>query len=596
MDFPGLSAEIGLREKTDILRRVASHMQADPGGLKGNMIDGATLTGVIEDYLRGELHFDQARAAARTVVDHLRLRNFILCFVGADSYAFVHRTFLEYFCAAEFVHRFNIAKTLDLDGLIALFDDHCRQDEWREVLRLICGQIDEAFVGRIVERLATRTDLEKWDGDTPLPELPLAIECLAEVRSPAKIASNADVLLQSLIRCVSSRGTRGLIHFLHEKILPASRGLGEKWPTSKPLSDRAFEIADSIAGWGDLSWPEFVATVDPNRFVIEQFLRHSKWEFRASACRALAAKWPDEATRALLEQRAVQDDHYAPRRDALQALAATWPDETTRALLEQRAVQDDHYAPRHAALQALAAKWPDEATHALLATWTTEAPHPDVRSDALQALAATWPDETTRALLEQRAVQDDHYAPRRAAPRFRRWPSSGPTRRRAPCSPSGPSRIRTIRCGAKFFPRWARCTPSLAASCPRETSMARSRISIRCNRFLPITSDRQLKRPTSVPTTSTPKSRRSRPTWDGMSPAARSHRVKERSEENVPERGANSTSERAKRIRFFQPWAENRSLAIGKDPECPRTEIASDSATPVRSRGSRSAIADIRRV
>ena len=56
-----------------------------------------------------------------------------------------------------------------------MFDDHCRDDEWREALRLICGQIDETFVGRIIERLATRTDLEKWDGNTPLPELPLAM-------------------------------------------------------------------------------------------------------------------------------------------------------------------------------------------------------------------------------------------------------------------------------------------------------------------------------------------------------------------------------------------------------------------------------------
>jgi predicted NACHT family NTPase len=70
------------------------------------------------------------------------LRNFIVCYVRADSYAFVHRTFLEYFCAVEFVHRFNVAKTLDMDGLIALFDEHCRQDDWRAVLRLICGQID----------------------------------------------------------------------------------------------------------------------------------------------------------------------------------------------------------------------------------------------------------------------------------------------------------------------------------------------------------------------------------------------------------------------------------------------------------------------
>ncbi len=101
MDFPGCVPS-RLAGKDRILRRVAFHMQAGPGGLKGNLIDGATLTGVIENYLREELHFDQARAAARAVVDHLRLRNFILCFVGADSYAFVHRTFLEYFCAAEF--------------------------------------------------------------------------------------------------------------------------------------------------------------------------------------------------------------------------------------------------------------------------------------------------------------------------------------------------------------------------------------------------------------------------------------------------------------------------------------------------------------
>ena len=97
VDFPGISTEIGLREKSDMLRRIAAHMQANSGGLKGNLIDGPTLTRLIEDYLRNELHFAQARAVARAVVEQLRQRNFILCFVGADSYAFVHRTFLEVF-------------------------------------------------------------------------------------------------------------------------------------------------------------------------------------------------------------------------------------------------------------------------------------------------------------------------------------------------------------------------------------------------------------------------------------------------------------------------------------------------------------------
>jgi len=63
-DFPGMCKEIGLREKTDILRRIAAHMQAAPSGLKGNLIDGPALTGLIEGYLQNELHFAQSRAAA----------------------------------------------------------------------------------------------------------------------------------------------------------------------------------------------------------------------------------------------------------------------------------------------------------------------------------------------------------------------------------------------------------------------------------------------------------------------------------------------------------------------------------------------------
>jgi hypothetical protein len=425
MDFPGLRADIGLREKTEILRRVASHMQADPGGLKGNLIDGATLTTLIEAYLRDELHFDQSRDAARAVVEHLRQRNFILCFVGTDRYAFVHRTFLEYFCAAEIVHQFNVTKILDNDALSALFDDHCRHDEWREVLRLICGQIDETLVGKIVERLATRTDLENWDCEIPLPQLPLAIECLAEVRSPAKIASAADVLLQSVIRCASvEEGSPRLQGFLRERILPASKGLGGKWPPSMPLSDRAFEIADSMTGCGREFWPEFLANVDPNRSVVKEFLRHKRWEFRSSACRALAEKWPDDATRALLAELAVKDDNFGPRRAALELLAEKWPDETTRGLLAERAARDENVAPRRAALELLTEKWPDEKTRALLAERAVQDADYDPRRAALRLLAEKWRDEETRALLAERAVQDADYDLRRAALRLlaEKWP------------------------------------------------------------------------------------------------------------------------------------------------------------------------------
>jgi hypothetical protein len=414
VDFPGLSAEIGLREKTDILRRVASHMQAAPGGLKGNLIDGATLTELIEHYLREELHFDQARAAARTVVEHLRQRNFILCFVGADSYAFVHRTFLEYFCAAEFVHRFNVAKTLDIDGLIALFDEHCRQDEWREVLRLICGQIDEAFVARIVERLATRTDLKKWNGKTPRPELPLAIGCLSEARNIARLEDAGRTLVESLLRIyIPGKGGKDF----HEQLLVSQREIGTRWPGTGSLYttvlNRESELGD--AEWAVPFLVKFLACVRPNRQVVEKLLASKKPGLRWGAVEALAETWPDDVTRSLLAQRAVQDENYRVRSVALQMLAENWPDERTRALLAERGVKDDDDDPRTVALQMLARKWPDEATRALLAERAVRDVSYAPRRAALQALAEKWPDEATRALLAQRAVEDDRDAARRFA-------------------------------------------------------------------------------------------------------------------------------------------------------------------------------------
>lgn len=261
-DFPGMNNEIGLREKTEILRHIAAYMQAGPGGLKGNLVDGSTLTRLIEEYLQYELHFEQARAAARAVVEQLRQRNFILCFVGADSYGFVHRTFLEYFCASKFVHEFNVAKTLNIDELISLFDQHRRDDEWREVLRLVCGQIDEQFVGRIVDHLTMRTDLDKWKGITPLSELPLAIWCLSEARNMHKLQSEGTRLLQTIIQFLvkslgeipdedSSQYTHSnLWVFIDEDVVPPILALSGRWPDTQTLKENAVGLVDKLKGGG----------------------------------------------------------------------------------------------------------------------------------------------------------------------------------------------------------------------------------------------------------------------------------------------------------------------------------------------------------
>jgi len=283
-DFPGINTEIGLREKSDILRRISAHMQGGPGGLKGNLIDGPTLTSLIEGYLRSELHFTQARAAARAVVEQLRQRNFILCFVGADSYAFVHRTFLEYFCAADFVHRFHVAKTLDVHGLVAIFDQHCRDDEWREVLRLICGQIDEQFVGRIVERLVTRADLEGWDGALPLPELPLAIGCLSEVRSTSRLEVAGGNLLTAAVRCFLEG--RNPPHSFVLDMIAAGRETGTRWP-GKAVFEFVGQYPKSSEYYHHWGWPLFLAFVFEQRPWIQTLAVCNSWDVRRGSLEVL---------------------------------------------------------------------------------------------------------------------------------------------------------------------------------------------------------------------------------------------------------------------------------------------------------------------
>ncbi|MGX9728188.1 MAG: NACHT domain-containing protein [Candidatus Electronema sp. VV] len=232
-DFPSLSAEIDLRAKAAILRKVALEMQT-AGSEAANLIQGEKLVKLIEEYLRDELHFDKARKAANALVEQLRQRNFILCFLGGDSYGFVHRTFLEYFCAAEYVDQFKERQMLKIDGLLALYDQHCREDDWQEVLRLICGQLDESFAGRIIEHLTGLVDFEKLYRESVdekrlkklglqsiLPkilqrELWFILLCLSDVRNLGKIE---EYIKNELLSKLDKRASGFIVSFIKEYLL-----------------------------------------------------------------------------------------------------------------------------------------------------------------------------------------------------------------------------------------------------------------------------------------------------------------------------------------------------------------------------------------
>ncbi len=172
------------KDKQAMLRQVAYFMQANTQGLAGNSITAPDLKRLLSEYLATlsttqDLNPDDI---AEVLIHQLRTRNFILCFLGAEYYAFVHRTFLEYFCASEFVWQFEKARTIDIDGLKQVFGTHWQDESWHEVLRLITGMIDSKFAGEIIEFL-----IEEEDKSGEYGNLLMTAKCLLEVRNRTAI-------------------------------------------------------------------------------------------------------------------------------------------------------------------------------------------------------------------------------------------------------------------------------------------------------------------------------------------------------------------------------------------------------------------------
>ncbi|QZZ22754.1 NACHT domain-containing protein [Leptothermofonsia sichuanensis E412] len=207
---------IGRREKQEMLRLIAYEMQAGEEGLKGNLISSDRLTRILTDYLRDQ-GFSEPREKANRLIQQLRERNFILCYRGADTYGFMHRTFLEYFCAVEIVHRFEKQRTLTFEQLRdEVFGQHWQDETWHEVLRVICGAIDSKFAGELIEFLLTREcdrtlflgirkmyfspqdEMATFLKPEGLSNLLLAADCLSDVKNSTSTSQLENLLLAKL--------------------------------------------------------------------------------------------------------------------------------------------------------------------------------------------------------------------------------------------------------------------------------------------------------------------------------------------------------------------------------------------------------------
>lgn len=170
---------ITLERKQAILRQIASKIQERESNLRGNlMIDGTELQKIIADYL-GNVLGKEYKNLSELLTSNLTNRSFILCFFGGDSYGFVHRTFLEYFCAWDWAWRFEKEKEFDLDYLKQeVFIKYWQDDTWHEVLRLIIGIIWGKLALEIIEALMAIEDEQKQ-----FKNLFLVAKCLLDVRN-----------------------------------------------------------------------------------------------------------------------------------------------------------------------------------------------------------------------------------------------------------------------------------------------------------------------------------------------------------------------------------------------------------------------------
>ncbi|MEG4080918.1 MULTISPECIES: HEAT repeat domain-containing protein [unclassified Microcoleus] len=452
---------IDAKDKQEMLRRVAYKMQAAPEGLAGNIISAEDLENTLTAYLKNK-DFDRPTERARLIINQLRTRNFILCYLGADTYGFVHRSFLEYFCASEVVERlYKTPEILREELKTEVFGKHWDDESWQEVLCLIAGLIPGNLTGKLIEFLIEQ------DGEAQkFRNLFLAAKCLDEVRDRKEIAGVESQLLErlkeltkydlnyyyppygkeaNLVNEIRTQAVSAIAFTWKDgaETLPwlkqlvqsddnsavrraAVKEIARGWkddPETLPLlkqlaqsdddSDvRRAAVPEIARGWKD----------DPETLPLLKQLAQSDddWAVRGAAVPEIAWGWKDDPeTLPLLKQRAQSDDDWPVRGAAVQEIARGWKDDPeTLPLLKQWAQSDDHWTfVRQTAVQELARGWKDDPeTLPLLKQWAQSHDDWPLRKTAVEELARGWKDDPeTLPLLKQLAQSDDNWLVRRAA-------------------------------------------------------------------------------------------------------------------------------------------------------------------------------------
>ncbi|MGB7316127.1 MAG: HEAT repeat domain-containing protein [Nodosilinea sp.] len=382
---------IGRREKQEMLRLIAYEMQAGEEGLKGNLISAERLTRILTDYLRDQ-GFSEPREKANRLIQQLRDRNFILCYRGADTYGFMHRTFLEYFCAVEIVYRFEKQRTLTFEQLRdEVFGQHWQDETWHEVLLLLSGLVESQIAGEILEYL-----LEQYQDSSNLLSLKLASLCLLETKNRHQIKAVDEKLINLLMslvelwrypstttfgendeepcaqiceligKCWKYNSTlftwlQSIIKSDNDSSFIALRDLGANWKNEAEVSTWIKVLAENSTD-RSIQKASILALTDPNGGdrndlelfnILQSLYRQNIAPVSQSAIFGLFETWMDlPETISILRECLVHEDPYM-RWPAVNTLAINWQDDPDTLPTLKKYLQDESHIVRGITLKAL---------------------------------------------------------------------------------------------------------------------------------------------------------------------------------------------------------------------------------------------------
>ncbi len=355
--------KLGSEQKMRILELVAAAMQRERTGLAGNIISEEKLKQIIEKQLI-ELGVQQSWSVADDLIWMLRERNFMLAYLGDRQYAFVHRTFLEYFCARDLKYRLEKTTTISLDQLASIFATNWPYEEWQEVLCLLSGMIGVEHAAKCISALLSQN---KTASDNKA--LFLAAKCLLEIRQLGSIRDLRTKVQKVLWALVDLYASDRSIEMEFDVLLT-----------------RRTAVQALARGWKEEDW-----TVT---WLKELALKDADFLVRSAAIQELAHGWKEEDWMLLwVKQRALEDADSTVRGTAVQELARGWKEEPWMMvwLKELASQQEQNSIVRLTAVQELARGWKEDTELVLwLKEWVQHEQHAITRSIAVRDFASAW--------------------------------------------------------------------------------------------------------------------------------------------------------------------------------------------------------------